>query len=169
MASGLWRDLLEQWGFTGLRVNAGVLSAEFGPRDADRQAAWELYVELLTRIATQPLPADDGDEATALESVYSLFATTREILRRHGSSCIEFAKLAIIVLNQVVRPFTAKWHKESLDAAFDDPAKCAAFRAELAALQRTLQAYMKALADIAMVEDLSDLEIESSDTAERRR
>jgi len=40
----------------------------------------ELYVEPLTRIATQPLPDRDGDEKTALDSGHSLFGTTREIV-----------------------------------------------------------------------------------------
>lgn len=33
--------------------------------DTNRDAAWELYIEMLTRIVTQPLPAEDGDEKTA--------------------------------------------------------------------------------------------------------
>ena len=99
-----------------------------------------------------------GDDKTALDSVYSLFATTREILRRRGRGTIEFSKIAIPVLNQVVRPFTAKWHRESLAGAFDAPQKRAEFRNELAALQADLRNYNRMLADIAEVEDLTDLE-----------
>lgn len=100
------RDLLEKWGLTGLKLSLGFLNAEFAPRDADRNAAWELYVELLTRITTQRLLPEDGDEKTALDSVFALFTITRDILKRHGSGCIEFSKLAIPVLNQIIRPFT---------------------------------------------------------------
>ena len=60
-----WRDWLERWGMSSLSINAGILNAEWTPRDPDRSAAWELYVELLTRIATQDLPAEHGDEKTA--------------------------------------------------------------------------------------------------------
>ncbi len=74
-----------------------------------KEAAWDLYVELLTRITTQPLPDEDGVEQTALDSIYALFGITRETLKAHGRSCIQFAKIAIVVLEQVVRPFTAKW------------------------------------------------------------
>ena len=49
---------------------------------------WELYIELLTRITTQALPAVEGDEQTALDSVYSLFRTTRKILRQRGRKTI---------------------------------------------------------------------------------
>lgn len=38
---------------------------------ADKDAAWELYVEMLTRIVTQPLPYDMGDDQTALDNVYA--------------------------------------------------------------------------------------------------
>ena len=102
---------------------------------ADKDAAWELYIEMLTRIVTQPLPSEVGDEKTALDSVYSLFGITREILRRRGNGTIKFSMVAIPVLNQVVRPFTAKWHKESLAGAFDRKSKRKEFRRELEILQ----------------------------------
>ena len=152
------RDFLESWGLSGLQLKLGFLNAEFAPKDADRGAAWELYVELLTRITTQNLKPGDGDEATALSSVHALFALTRDTLKRHGSGAGEFAKLAIPVLNQIIRPFTAKWHRLSLAKAFDDEAQCATFRAELAALQLLLKNYTKALAAMAEVEDLTELE-----------
>jgi hypothetical protein len=152
------RDFLEKWGLSGLKINLGFLEGEFAPRDPDRAAAWELYVELLTRITTQRLPPEDGDEKTALDSVYALFPLTREILRRHGPGCGEFAKLAIPVLNQVLRPFTARWHRRALAGAFEDAARCREFRAELAALQTQLRNYTRALADMAQVEDLTSLE-----------
>jgi hypothetical protein len=64
-------------------------------------------------------------EKTALESVHA-FPLTREILRRHGSGYGEFAKLTIPVLNQIIRPFTAKWHRLSLAKAFGDSERCLA-------------------------------------------
>lgn len=152
------RDLFEQWGLTGLKVKLGFLEGEFNANDADRNAAWELYVELLTRVSTQVLASEHGDEKTALDSVYSLFATTREILKRNGSGCTEFAKIAIVVLNQVIRPFTAKWHRRSLAGAFNDPEQCKEFRAELRELQPKLRAYTQILSTIADVEDLTELE-----------
>ena len=87
-----------------------------------------------------------------------MFPITREILRRHGSDCGEFAKLAIPVLNQIIRPFTAKWHRLSLAGAFQDSSRCREFRAELAHLQTLLRDYTRALAAMAAVEDLTALE-----------
>jgi hypothetical protein len=152
------RDFLEQWGLSGLRIKLGFVEGEFAPKDPDRAAAWELYVELLTRVATQYLAPEHGDEQAALESVHQLFPLTREILKRNGSGAGEFAKLAIPVLNQIIRPFTAKWHRLALAGAFKDEARCREFRAELSDLQVSLRKYTQALAAMALVEDLTSLE-----------
>lgn len=154
-----WRDWLEQWGMKNLKINLHFLQMEWQPNDPDRHAAWDLYIELLTRITAQALPAEHGDEATALKSVSSLFPTTREILRRHGSGCNEFAKIAIVVLNQIVRPFTTKWHRLSGQGAFGDPGQCAVFRQELEVLQGKLRTYTGMLSQMAAVEDLTNLEV----------
>lgn len=143
-----------------IRLGAAGVDLEIRIKNDDRDAAWELYIEMLTRIVTQPLPSADGDEKTALDSVYSLFPSTREILRQRGRRTIEFSKIAIPVLNQVVRPFTAKWHRESLAGNFDDAEKRRQFREELANLRQDLRNYNRMLAEIAGVEDLTDLEPE---------
>lgn len=122
-------------------------------KNNNRKAAWDLYVEMETRITTQPLDPEHGDEKTALDSVYSLFQTTREILLKHGPDCTVFAKIAIEILNQKVRPFIAKWHRKSLAEDFGDPAACQEFRTELETLQDLLRAYMQTLAVIAGVEE----------------
>jgi hypothetical protein len=54
----------------------------------------------------------------ALSSLYSLFETTRKILREYGPSIarpkggntLSFGYLAIAILNGVLRPILAKWH-----------------------------------------------------------
>lgn len=149
---------LENWDLTGLKINAGFLELEWCPQVADQNAAWELYVELLTRITTQPLPKDAGDEQTALNSIHSLFATTREIIKRHGKECVQFTKIAVVILNQVIRPFTAKYHKVADYNGMIDTIVSNEFRTELAILQGKLCIYSKMLADMAKVEDLTDLE-----------
>ncbi len=141
-----------------LKISTPYLEAEWTPQEVDREAAWELYIELLTRITTQPLPQEQGDEKTALDSVYAIFGLTRATIKRHGRACQEFTKLAIVVLNQIVRPFTAKWHRLSLQGAFGDATRCAEFRAELEDPQTKLREYTRMLADLAGVEDLTKLE-----------
>ena len=141
-----------------IRLNLKVVQMELSFQEDDKDAAWELYIEMLTRIVTQTLPPGTGDERVALDSVYSLFPVTRKILRRRGRGTIQFTKVAVPVLNQIVRPFSSKWHRESLSGAFDDPAKREAFRQELMVLQDDLRNYNRMLAEIASVEDLTDLE-----------
>lgn len=151
-------NLFENFHLEKVRLNLSAVELEMSFQDADKDAAWELYVEMLTRIVTQPLSLEAGDDQAALDSVYSLFQTTRDILRRHGRGSIRFSKVAIPVLNQVVRPFTAKWHRESLDGAFDDETRVAEFRTELEDLRQDLLNYIRMLAEIAEVEDLTELE-----------
>ena len=154
-----WSDWLEEWGMTNLKIQIPFLEMEWAPQDADKAAAWELYIELLTRVSTQPLPEDDGDELSALNSIYSLFPSTREVIKRNGRECVEFTKIAIVVLNQIVRPFTAKWHKLSIEGAFEDEMHCKTFRMELTDLQEQLNRYTRMLGHMAGVEkDLTQFE-----------
>jgi hypothetical protein len=151
-------DLFENWGLTKIKLSVGFMDAEWAPQPEDAEAAWELYVEMLTRVITQKLDANQGTEAAALASVYSLFPTTRQILKAKGRKSIAFAKIAIVVLNQIVRPFTAKWHPLAEAGQLKDAAMAKAFRTELAELQVDLRRYTQALADIAGVEDLTDMQ-----------
>ena len=155
-----WGKWLENWDITSLKIKAPFLEMEWNPAEPDRDAAWALYVELLTRVTTQALAPSYGDEKTALESVYQLFPMTRAIIKQNGRGSIEFTKLAVVVLNQVIRPFTARWHKISLQGGFDDQQTCQDFRDELTDLQQFLHKYTRMLADMAGVEDLTGLEDE---------
>ena len=154
-----WKKWLENWDMTSLKINFKFLEMEWEPQVADQNAAWELYIEMLTRVTTQYLEPEHGDEKTALDSIHSLFGLTREIIKRYGRDCVEFTKIAIVVLNQIIRPFTAKWHKHSLEGAFENQEKRTEFRKELNALQGKLRIYSKMLAQMADVEqDLTVLE-----------
>jgi hypothetical protein len=153
-----WSKWLENWDMTSLKIKAPFLEMEWNPSEPDKVAAWELYIELLTRITTQALGIKEGDEKTALDSIYSLFPTTRSIIKVNGRDCIEFTKIAVVVLNQKIRPFTAKWHQISLGGGFADPTVCAKFRTELQELQGILRRYTAMLSEMAGVENLTELE-----------
>ncbi len=165
-----WGEWLEKHNI-GLKLKSGFLEIDYKPQNADKSAAWDLYIELLTRIAIQPLNDNHGDEETALKSIYSIFPLTREVIKSNGRHCIEFTKIAIVILNQKVRPFTAKWHKLSINPGFtlldevgtkyNNKELCLEFRKELYALQNDLKIYTKMLADMAGVENLVDLEDET--------
>lgn len=153
-----WRKWLESWDMASLKISAPFLELEWSPVEADKDAAWDLYIELLTRITTQPLSSEEGNEEAALKSIYSFFDITRSIIKTHGRDCKEFSKIAIVVLNQLIRPFTAKWHKEKVAGKFKDPDTCKEFRQELNMLQSKLRIYTKMLSEMAGVEDLTSLE-----------
>ncbi len=153
-----WSEWIEKWGMTSLKINTLFLEMEWQPKDEDRAAAWELYVELLTRSATQKIDDGHGDEKTALESIHMLFPLTRQSLKSNTWKCKEFTKIAVVVLNQIVRPFTSKWHHLSLQGAFSNKDYQAEFRADLQNLQANLKKYTQMLADMAGVEDLTELE-----------
>ena len=76
-----WGKWIENWDMTSLKINTPFLEMEWNPQDEDKDAAWELYIELLTRVTTQSLKIDHGDEQSALLSIHSLFDITRNIIK----------------------------------------------------------------------------------------
>jgi hypothetical protein len=104
-----------------------------------------------------------------LNSLYSLFGTTREILKEAGpdvgASRNSVGGIAIAVLNRGLRRFLAKWHprlqvweakrpadvspKEYEQQWTEEPE----LRRELEALRQDLSRYALALAEIAGVEN----------------
>jgi hypothetical protein len=142
-------------------------SAEWTPDNAEREAAWSLYVELVTRIAVQPLAPSEGLVREALSSLYSLFGTTRQILREGGPDVggpmPSMGAIAVAVLNRGLRPFLAKWHPALLDWEATMPPlsppeshekswpRSSEIRVELEKVRTQLEDYAKVLAEIAGV------------------
>ena len=103
----------------------------------------------------------------AMNSLYSLFASTRDILRKAGPD-VGAAKdsvggIAIAVLNNGLRPFLSKWHPllqvwETLRDPKVSPqehekkwADEMVLRGEMEALRKDLAQYAEALTEIAGV------------------
>ena len=94
------------------------LGGTWEPDQAERDAAWELLVELSTRTSMVELADKEGSTREALSSLYKLFDTTRGILRakgptvarNHGDGNLSFAVIAVRVLNDVLRPVLSEWH-----------------------------------------------------------
>ncbi len=77
----------------------GIGGAEWEADITERKAAWSLYIELVTRITVQSLEADQGLLREALNSLHSMFAITRQILREAGSEVgISLNLLAVLLL-----------------------------------------------------------------------
>lgn len=157
-----------------LPFGLGGLQGTWEPDEGERQAAWEMYVELITRVAVVELRPDGGLLREALTSLYSLFATTRAILREHGPVVAQakgggeysFGLLAVLILNKVLRPALAKWHPRLRDYESTRPPDCSQveherawasgeeLRAALADVRSTLTQYAELLATVAGVPSL---------------
>ncbi len=152
----------------------GSVEGTWEPDERERDAAWELYVELVTRISVAELTASEGSLREALTSLYSLFETTREILRKYGpavgrpsrGSDVSFGSIAVTVLNYVLRPVLAKWHTLLLDyesgrGAANSPiiyesewSKASELRQVLNGVRLQLIEYSVLLAEVARVSPL---------------
>ena len=62
----------------------GGVEGTWEPDEAEVNAAWDLYVEMVTRTPLGEPPSRRGSSREGLTSIYSLFETTRSVLRRHG-------------------------------------------------------------------------------------
>lgn len=141
----------------GLSLPWGIGSVEMDVSDVEARTAWALYVELATRVAAHPLEPGAGSVREALDSLHSLFGTTREVLREAGADVAQgrpaLGPLAIDMLNKGLRPFVVRWHTELGDDDTLTDARREAFDQELATLQSELAEYVTALAKIAGIRD----------------
>ena len=152
-----------------LNLPFGIGTVDFEADPTKRKAAWSLYVELVTRIAVQPLETDQGLLREALTSLYNLFPVTRQVLKEAGpdvgASIDSVGGIAIAVLNNGLRPFLAKWHPLlqtweaqrpphlSLKEHERNWSEETKLRAELQLLRKDLEEYADALAEIARVKE----------------
>ena len=98
----------------------GGVSGTWEPDESEVEAAWELYVEMVTRTPLGDSSPHEGSVREALNSIYSLFDTTRGILRKYGPSVarpksgqnLSFGYLAVSMLNLVLRPLLTEWHPQ---------------------------------------------------------
>src|SRR5271166_713260 len=91
-------------------MNSSVNSLPAGrPDSLDAAPSHVLWVELSTRITTQPLHYRSGHEEAAAKSVYELFKLTRELMEKNPGANV-FCQIGLKLLNDVLRPYTARWH-----------------------------------------------------------
>lgn len=146
-----WDAWLSQWKLQDSDIAHGRDDEFWAPSAADRALAWDLMVEMKTRIVIQPLKDDEGDDKTALTSVSRLFDASRSFMHQHGVECANTATLINGYLNKYVRPFTAKWHKVSEDQKWveNSGAINLEFRRELRDLQPWMNGLVDALSQLA--------------------
>ena len=157
----------------GLDLKVFSIKGTWEPNDVERRAAWELYVELVTRIIAVPLRG--GIVREALTSMYALFGQAREILRHYGPDVAEpkqdgqynFGFLTVALLNFTIRPLLSYWHpelqaweatrpdKSSVKAHEDNWSRIGDLRADLDRARTVLSDYAAILAAACGVPDLS--------------
>jgi hypothetical protein len=129
--------------------------------ETERAAAFDLQVELATRVGVQSLAKDSGGLREALASLHSLFGATRLTLHHYGPDAGAAHVIAAELLNDILRPFLTRWHGEL--AAYEErrePAigawehehlwpAAAEFRAELARLNKPLNQVVAKLARVS--------------------
>lgn len=169
-----WNDYLKNYASATGELFDGPFLDRWGqqkwePTDHDRKAAARLHIQIVSRITTQRLGYLDGVEKTALDSVYALFERTRTISDEQPDARL-FQTVAWHVLNTHVRPFTAKWHRESERGALTALDTTDEFRAELTVLQGKLCRFEDLLRDLrdSAAQPSADRQI-AGETNERQR
>ncbi len=157
---GKLHNYLLKSGLVECEVSAFFLKLKIKADEKEKEAAWTLFVELATRIATQDLPDDVGVERRALDSLYEFFTRAREVLVERGRIAQDFSVLTVYTLNHVMRPFMAEWHKRcERDKAFESPEACEEFRQALKPLQKELRACAFCLASAAGLDPKTTAEL----------
>lgn len=150
------------------------------PDESEVRAAWELYVELVTRTPLGEISSVEGSTRESLNSIYSLFDTTRAILRSSGPSVaspgsgrrLSFGYLAVSMLNLVLRPLLSKWHlrmqaweRTNPDASEWEWRDRSEFLDDLDATREQLKQYADLFAEVAGVPELLTERIDATDTS----
>lgn len=114
--------VLEEGNFS---LNFGVVKLGGKLSDADRQCAWELYSEIVTRVAVSGKRRDDtccdfsGEVISeSLSSLYSFFGQARSIMKSFPVGKLKEknqSHLGLLIhdlLADVLRPFLEKWQAD---------------------------------------------------------
>lgn len=152
----------------------GRIEGSWSPDDNEQKAAWELYVEIVTRVSATEVHPKEGSLREVLSSLHSLFGITRTILRTYGPSIaqpkgngvLSLGYIAVVILNMVLRPFLSKWHPLLTDyestrangiSTIDHEQRWDRFfefRQDLAETQKSILEYADVLAEVARVPPL---------------
>lgn len=161
-----------------LKITIPFLSIEgvvWEANETQRDAAWEMYVELVTRVSAVELPEEEGILRESLTSLYKIFQLTREILRKYGpnvarpykGSEMTFGRLAVFILNKILSPILTKWHPLLSDWEHQRKPNCSLvqhekdwpknneLRNEINRVRRELIGCVKVLEVIANISDLT--------------
>lgn len=161
-----------------LSVAIGQIRGLIQPSPQEREAAYQLLVELATRMSAFRVTSADGTIADSLRSIEEMFDLTRATLREHGvdsakgsAGNLSLAVVAVRVLNEVLAPVLRRWGPELADhearRALDAPGRTAVdwertwasapqCRTDLDTMLASIRAYLDTLSRIAGTPEVSD-------------
>ncbi|GAB2739124.1 hypothetical protein [Streptomyces bullii] len=139
------------------------------PSEPERRAAFDIQVELVTRVGVQELPPGTGSLREALDSLKSLIDITLATLRTYGiapdrgsgTGAPTVQSLAQSLVDDILSPFTSTWHPRLAAHEARCPAgaapvdheaawpEAAAMHGELAALREPLMRIVSGLGGIS--------------------
>ncbi len=155
---------------TEVTVSVPPLSKmRFAVTQESRLVAWKLFVELTTRVSTQPLRDGHGRLRSALTSLHGLLGFIREVLKENPPSrrtghepTVE--QLALLLVINDLRPFVTYWHRTFTDwqdlhrdAGETDWPLHDQCHVELSRLQQHLKEYVLSFGELAGVPNAPDV------------
>ncbi len=148
-------------------INLGVVKIGGDFSNDDRQCAWELYTEIVTRLAVHGKTGGfdnvkeefDGElYHESLESVYSFFREMRGIMRKFPVGKIERAdeyhlgNFTCAIMNDILRPFLESWqgrYRHWFDLCTRDQPQASPFEAQK--LFPELEEFLSDWSDVRML------------------
>ena len=150
-----------------------IIEGIWYPTECERMAAWDMYVEIVTRIPVAYVKPEMSSIRIGLSSLYKLFDVTREILRKYGPSVarprsegqLSFGHLSIEFLDLILRPFIIKWHplltdyeraKKKSDSSQEHEKKWAKYEEFNKAMNEVREALIKYIRLLALASDVPE-------------
>jgi hypothetical protein len=110
-----WRRRLKSFVIEKAELGIGVGKITLTPNEADRQVAYQIWVELSTRKIGLPIDLQNDVVNEVYDSWHNFFAVTRELIksvpvsRAADDSTRNIINLSIEVLNEGLRPHLTLW------------------------------------------------------------
>jgi hypothetical protein len=137
--------------------------------DVERRAAWDIYIELATRVTARPMNPEHGLLRDALSSLHAIFGIVRSTLKAAGPGIARgpesLGGYSLRLLNDELAPFLAEWHAKLADWEHHRPAdlgpaehehawpEVGALREQLEQRRMAVAGYVEALADLAGLDE----------------
>ncbi|WP_166508343.1 hypothetical protein [Spiroplasma chinense] len=97
------KEVLEMW----FNVDLKIIKINKVSESPDKRLAWFCFIEMMTRVVSNVFD-ENGKCKDVLNSTYLLFKNVRNYTLENVNAN-NSAKISLIYLNKILRPFLAKW------------------------------------------------------------